>query len=68
MENKQIEPLSFEINYETEQLPEFTGESAEAIKEYQEYLDNGGLNEVMDEWLLEDQIRAELENFNNHQQ
>lgn len=68
MENKQIEPLSFEIDYETEQLPEFTGESAEAIKEYQEYLDNGGLNEIMDEWLLEDQIRDELEHFNEYEQ
>lgn len=68
MEKQQIEPLSFEIDYEAEQLPEFTGESAEAIKEYQEYLDNGGLNEIMDEWLLEDQRCAEIENFNEHEQ
>lgn len=67
MEKQQIEPLSFAIDYETEQLPEFTGESAKAIKEYQEYLDNGGLNEIMDEWLLEDKIRTELEYFNKYE-
>ena len=61
-----MENEKFELN--NEQIPAFEGDSAEMVKEYNEWLDNGGFEELMDEWLLEDQIRAELENFNEHEQ
>lgn len=54
-----MENEKFELN--NEQIPAFEGDSAEMIKEYNEWLDNGGFEELMDEY-LEQQIQEENKN------